>query len=410
MRLLIITFYFLMPLGVYSQYTGTASVTQGKAQSLVPNLFVCTGARVSGVGTIRASDNTSWTVPSETQFANTQFPFASDLYNSCNGALFLNEEAATGALSASDIVTIDEDGEIITAFIFADNYFELYINGIPAGKDKVPFTPFNSSIVQFKVKRPFTIAMLVVDWEENLGLGSELNGGFAYHPGDGGMVAVFKDAGNQIIAKTDSSWKAQVFYSSPITHISCPKENGQERLTSDCSTQDSNNGLSYYGLHWKHPEHAMDVDFNDTMWPNAHIYSNAEVGINNKPAYTNFTDIFDIPGNDAPFIWTSNIILDNEIIVRYRVPATNSIKELPQKKIRFEVVPNPSSDYLQIDLKENIRSEEILSVSIYSFSGELVQFADGFTETMDIRHLKKGSYLVCVKYGQTTFNKIIIKN
>ena len=78
-------------------------------------------------------------------------------------------------LDEKNIIEVDTDGELITAFVFADNYFEMYINGTPVGKDTVPFTQFNSNIIQFKAKRPFTIAMKLVDWEENSGLGPESN-------------------------------------------------------------------------------------------------------------------------------------------------------------------------------------------------------------------------------------------
>ena len=160
---------------------------------------------------------------------------------------------ALAALDGSDIVEIDADGEVITAFVFADNYFEMYINGIPVGKDNVPFTEFNSNIVRFKVKRPFTIAMKLVDWEENSGLGSESNRGKAFHPGDGGMVAVFKDAKNKIIATTNSNWKAQTFYTAPLKDLSCASEKGTLRLSENCNTDDSDDGTSYYALHWKIP-------------------------------------------------------------------------------------------------------------------------------------------------------------
>jgi hypothetical protein len=56
------------------------------------------------------------------------------------------------------IFEIDHDGEVILGFIFADNYFELCVNGQLVGVDSVPFTPFNSSVVRFRVKRPITYA------------------------------------------------------------------------------------------------------------------------------------------------------------------------------------------------------------------------------------------------------------
>lgn len=311
-----------LPLVLEAQYTGTASVTQGLATTTITNLYSCTNGRVTNLGSITATDKSVWTVPAPTNFSNTSFPFASDLHNVCNGATYATAADALAALKGSDIITVDADGELITAYIFSDNYFELYINGVAVGKDKVPFTQFNSSIVRFKVKRPFTIAMLLVDWEENLGLGSENNGGFAFHPGDGGMVAVFKDANNKIVATTNSDWKAQTFYTAPIMNLSCPTENGSARLSSNCSTQDSNNGTSFYALHWNKPSNWFSSNFNDSSWPTASTYTNETVGVNNKPAYTNFTSLFDDPSNDAQFIWSSNIVLDNEVVVRYTVAAT----------------------------------------------------------------------------------------
>ncbi len=302
--------------GTSSTYTGTASVTQGLATTTTANLFP-NGIRVAGLGTITATDNTVWTVPADVNYTDSAFPFASDLYNTY-GNTYNTAADALNALDGTDIVEVDAGGEVITAYVFADNYFEMYVNGVAVGKDPVPFTDFNSNIVRFRVSTPYTIAMKLVDWEENLGLGSE-DQATAYHPGDGGMVAVFKDASNNTVAVTGSDWKAQTFYTSPIKDLSCPTETGTTRSSSNCNTDDSTNGTSYYGLHW-----ALDTDwetegFDDSSWPSATTYTNTTIGVDNKAAYTNFTDIFDNNTNDASFIWSTNVILDNEVIVRYTV-------------------------------------------------------------------------------------------
>lgn len=301
------------------QYKGTASVSQGPAEVLTKNIFECDRGRKAPMGKSTAMDGSVWTVPAEVNFTNTNFPFASDLYNPCSKVEFKSADEALKALDGSDIIDIDKDGEIITAFVFADNYFEMYINGIPVGKDNVPFTEFNSNIVRFKVKKPFTIAMKLVDWEENSGLGSENNRGKAFHAGDGGMVAVFKDAKNKIIATTNSNWKAQTFYTAPLKDLSCATEKGTLRLSENCNTEDSDDGTTYYALHWKTPSNWQTAAFDDSEWPNATEFSNQTIGVDNKPSYTNFTDIFDNAANDAKFIWSTNVILDNEVIVRYTV-------------------------------------------------------------------------------------------
>lgn len=302
-----------------SDYTGSASVSQGLATTTTTNLYPA-GQRIAELGTITATDNSVWTVPASVNYTDSSFPFASDLdlYNP-DGTQYTTAAQALSAFDANDIIEIDADGDIITGYIFADNYFELYVNGIPVGKDAIPFTEFNSHIVKFKVSKPYTIAMKLVDWEENLGLGSEFNQGSDYHPGDGGMVAVFKDASQNTVAITGSEWKAQTFYTAPIKDLSCPTENGTTRSTSSCNTDDVNDGSSFYALHWEVPSTWMNESFDDSSWPSATTYTNTTIGVDNKPSYTNFTDIFDDPSDDAQFIWSTNVILDNEVIVRYTI-------------------------------------------------------------------------------------------
>ena len=300
-------------------YNGTATVSQGPATIISENIYECDRGRKSPIGKATATDGSVWTVPSTVNFNENNFPFASDLYNPCTKVEYSSASEAIAALDGSDIVEIDADGEVITAYIFADNYFEMYINGIPVGKDNVPFTEFNSNIVRFKVQKPFTIAMKLVDWEENSGLGTESNRGNNFHPGDGGMVAVFKNASNKILTTTNSKWKAQTYYTAPIKDLSCTSENGTTRLSSNCTTDTSDDGNSYYALHWKIPTDWQNEQFDDTTWPNATEFTNEEIGVDNKRSYTNFTDVFDDSSNNAQFIWSTNVILDNEVLVRYTV-------------------------------------------------------------------------------------------
>jgi hypothetical protein len=132
-------------------------------------------------------------------------------------------------------------------------------------------------------------------------------------------VAVFKNASGTTVAVTNNQWKAQTFYTAPIKDLTCPTETGTMRSTSNCDTQGVSNGTAYYGLHWEVPTNWMNEDYDDATWPSATTYTNATIGVDNKQAYTNFTDIFDDASNDADFIWSTNVILDNEVIVRYTV-------------------------------------------------------------------------------------------
>ncbi len=293
-----------------------SSFTQGRAQTTNPRIFECHGshARVSAVGTIKSDDGKHWTVPAHTHFQTA--PKVVDLYNQCSGIRLRR----LSDLDLNKVPVIDAGGEeTFTAYLFADNYFELYVNGRLLAVDAVPFTPFNSSVVRFKAKRPFSVAVMGVDWEENLGLGSERNRGVAYHPGDAGFIAVIKDGKGRTVAVTDKSWRTQTFYIAPINDRSCLKLKGASRDSSACSTQSVEDGRSFSAVHWPIPANWFAPDFDDSGWPQAIVFSNEAVGVDNKPAFMNFREVFDDPVVDADFMWSSNLVLDNLVLMRRTV-------------------------------------------------------------------------------------------
>lgn len=399
-------FYALMlgfaPMPVFAQYQGTGSVTRGPATTTMTNLYSCQGGRVTNVGTITSTDKKVWTVPAATNFTNSAFPVAPDLNNPCTGKNYASEAEALAALSGKDIVNVDSSGEVITAFVFADNYFEMYINGKPVGKDAVPYTQFNSSIVRFRVKRPFTIAMLLVDWEENLGLGSENNSGLSYYNGDGGMVAVFRDSLKRVVAITSDKWKAQTFYTAPVTDLTCPSEKGSLRLSDKCSTKGSNNGTSNYALHWERPANWMMQDYDDSGWPDATTFTNATVGVDNKPSYTNFVNIFDNPAQDAQFIWSTNLILDNEILVRYKVgSATGTSDQDGTGNIRL--FPNPAMGKIHFSFEGPVSPTDVKRMAMYDLCGNQVMLHNGPVEEIGVEGLKPGIYFVRIETASGSF-------
>lgn len=291
-------------------YKGTGNLTQGPAETQIESLISCNqkGSRVAGVGKIKDVSGKSWTVPGTNHFDQATKAF--DIYNECNNVT--PSSLSEIDLNSVPISEIDADGVLITGYLFADNYFELYINGKLIAVDPVPFTPFNSNIVKIKVKKPYTIAVKLIDWEENLGLGSEDNRGKKYHPGDGGFIASFSDG-----TITNDTWKAQTFYTAPISDLSCVSEDGEKRISSNCSTDGVEDGTAFYGIHWKIPENSFEVAFDDSQWPNATSYTEDEIGVDNKKAYMNFIEKFS--GTGAEFIWSTHVVLDNEVIVRYKV-------------------------------------------------------------------------------------------
>ena len=288
------------------------SFSVGPATEINSGLFDCgPRARISAVGKIAAEDGTEWIVPAQTHFETATK--ATDLYNECNG----NTMAGIEALDLTEVPLLDAGGdEEFVAYIFADNYFELYANGKLLAIDAVPFTPFNSSVVRFKASRPLTLAVMLVDWEENLGLGSEQNRRSAFHAGDGGLVAHIQDIDGKTVALTDNSWRAQTFYTAPLKQRACLKIDGALRDSSACDTSGTDDGTGFSAAHWPIPENWMMPEYDDNTWPMASTFTNKTVGVDNKKAYTNFTSVFDATDEDAEFIWSSNLILDNLVLVR----------------------------------------------------------------------------------------------
>ncbi len=292
-------------------------VTQGRAKTILENLYTCPvevgNHRVSAVGEIKATDGTLITVPSETALQKKQGPMAADLYNECN-LLKPRNEAEVSAANVP-VVEVDASGEVITGYIVADNYFELYVNGKLVAVDNTPFTPFNSAIVKFKAKRPITYTFKVVDWEENLGLASEAGRGDNWHPGDGGLIARFSDG-----TVTDSSWRVQSFYIGPLNS---PDEVLEKNNMHDSTKLGRVHPLARkptcqdkcFAVHYPFPANWQARNFDDSQWPAAYEYTSEEVGVTNLPAYTRYPKLF----QGARWIWSANLVFDNVVIARKTV-------------------------------------------------------------------------------------------
>jgi len=283
-------------------YKGTGSITQGTGKITESSIYNCTGGRVTNIGSIYSTNNKTWILPGENNFKTGLKLF--DLYNECNKVTPANITQID--TTKSPLIIIDEDGEIMSGYLYGDNYFELYVNGKLVGVDPVPYTPFNSCYVRFKAKRPINYAIKLIDWEENLGVGTELNGSNPMYPGDGGFIAKFSDG-----TTTNANWKAQTFYIAPLSDVKCVTEDGTTRNSSNCTAIPASVSGTY-ALHWEIPSNWFANNFDFSSWPAATVYISAQVGP--KIAYTNFTNQF----KDASFIWSSNLVLDNLVLLKYK--------------------------------------------------------------------------------------------
>ncbi len=268
--------------------------------------------RKNPVGEIAAKDGTKFVVPTANNFETA--PKLPDLYNECSGVT--PKDLSAVDLNKVPIVDIDKDGEVVTGFMVADNYFELYINGKLIGVDATPFTPFNSHVVRFRVKRPYTIAVLAQDWEDKLGVGMEAFQGNVWHSGDGEFVAKFSDG-----TVTNSTWKAQSFYIAPLQHPDDVIEYGNIHDTSHlggrihplaklptCREQ-------CFAIHYPIPDGWMNPNFDNSKWPQAFEYLDQEVGIMGVPGYWRYPEVF----FGSRWIWTISLVFDNTVLLRKTV-------------------------------------------------------------------------------------------
>ena len=254
-------------------------------------------------GTVVAPDRSRWPVPSA---VHEGLP-AVDIYNDCTGP-----GDNPNYLSQLRTVVIDADGVDITGYIFADNYYELYVNGTFVARDAMGMTPFNSTAVRFRAKYPITYAVKAVDWETHPGVGMEYD---QYNVGDGGFIARFSDG-----TVTGPAWKTETFYIAPLGDPSCVKTAGG-RDSSACPVEKRAGGnkapcgladpKTCKALHFQVPDNWMAPRFDDSAWPSATLYSAKEV--TGAPGYVKYAELF----GKAQFIWTRNLLLDNLVLSRY---------------------------------------------------------------------------------------------
>lgn len=288
-------------------YQGQGSVSIGMGER-IGNFSLTsecpTGTRfVEGAtGKVTALDGSEWIVPMEVN----QGVGAIDMYNNCSGP-----GDNPNYMEQLETVVIDEDGDTITAHIFGDNYYELYINGKFVARDNIAFIPFNSTAVRFKAKYPITVAVHMADWETHFGVGMEYD---RFNVGDAGFIAHFDNG-----AITNADWKVLPVYIAPFDNLACVVEdaNGNADASAcsirpDCADKDPN---SCRALHYKVPDGWTQPGYDDSKWKNANLYEADKV--TRAPGYANYKEKF----KDASFIWSPSLKLDNQVLARYVIEA-----------------------------------------------------------------------------------------
>lgn len=190
--------------------------------------------------------------------------------------------------------------DTIRANVFADNTFSLYVNGELVAVDSIEFIPHNVISVDILPSYPMTIAIMARD-------NADPTTGMEYantHIGDGGFILKFGDG-----TVTNGSWRAKCFSHGPVE--------GDTRNPRVVNAP--------------FPDDWFAVDFDDSDWPRAREYAEAE--IDPKQPY------FDADFTGATFIWSDDVKLDNTVVFRHTVAAPPDGKERPDFTRLNEVVP-----------------------------------------------------------------------
>jgi len=191
--------------------------------------------------------------------------------------------------------------DTIKANVYADNTFELYINGELTAVDSIKFIPHNVISVDVLPKYPMTIAVIARD-------NADPKTGMEYadtNIGDGGFILKFGDG-----TVTSSNWKAKSFAHGPI----------------DRDTKNPRVKTMPIPKNW------FAVDFDDSSWKNAKEFSNEEVG----PKEPFFQHDFE----GARFIWADDLALDNIVVFRHRVEQSPDGKQRTDFSNINNVVPD----------------------------------------------------------------------
>lgn len=204
---------------------------------------------------------------------------------------------ALGLTSAADLSAQESGGrqlrkpemkDTIKATIYADNTFQLYLNGELVAVDSIRFIPHNVIEVDILPTYPLTIAVLAED-------NADPKTGMEYantNIGDGGFILKFGDG-----TVTDNSWRALAVSRGPV----------------DGDTK--NPRVENLPL----PEGWFRPGFDDSQWPQAREYSEEEVG----PKQPYFEHDF----KNAKFIWSGDVKLDNKVLFRRVITSPPDGKE-----------------------------------------------------------------------------------
>jgi len=220
--------------------------------------------------------------------------------------------------SSSEVNVSGDKNESFIAEIWADNWFEMYVNGKKKLEDSVSINTersFNAEKFYFSSDSPSVLAFKIKDFKAN-DTGLEYIGTKRQQIGDGGFIAQIRDTKTgAILAVTNSEVRCMVLHRAPLDE-SCAQELSPVAGKGKCKFKT-----------YKEPKAWILPNFDDSLWPHAIVHSVESV----RPK-DGYDDILWSPS--AKLIWSDDLKKDNTLICRM------TFRDLKKKSKTCEKVKN----------------------------------------------------------------------
>lgn len=223
----------------------------------------------------------------------------------------------------------------VTALVYADNYFDFYVDGQLIKSDPLDFRPHNAVRFSFSVVSgvPRTYAIRAKDWTNPDGSGYEYTLTTSPQIGSGALRVLLSDG-----TVSSSLWKC---YSTNFA----PTDASNAAGCSKTNLKVCNSTVLPEPTGW------TLKSFDDSAWKSATVYTEAQAGWGAAPTYQNgqcgnvvdpLTRIDKSPNyitstadecvsprdqswSSSSFIWGSDIDRDNTILCRLTVSSSNTV-------------------------------------------------------------------------------------
>jgi hypothetical protein len=147
-------------------------------------------------------------------------------------------------------------------------------------------------------------------------------------------------------------------------------------------------------VHYPIPSDWNTVAFQDGGWPQASLYTAAQV--TNQAAYTNFANT---AWGNASFIWSSNLILDNLVLARFTVPALTEVSGIQKSANHFRIQQDPIvKGFSIVNAVNGNKPLDVQSLRIISSTGIQMVEIKNTSQKIDIHSIPSGIYFVQFEY------------